>query len=377
MEAYPTPFPIIGYVSKEYFCDREKELKILAKNLRNKANVTLISNRRLGKSALIHRLFEEIESKNTNCIYIDIFSATSLKDITNTLATAIYTRYPPRRNIGKKFWDYVKNLRPVISFDALNNKPELRFEFAQPKDYENTLGGLLSFLDSQKKRIVLAIDEFQQIANCEEKNIEAILRTIVQSLRNINFIFCGSKKHLMLEIFNSAKRPFFASTVIMGLSEIDHDVYKDFIAKQFRRHRRKIDEDAIDFILDWTFLHTFYTQMVCGAVFSENRRHNTISTVKKICEDQLEILHANFLQYRKLLTQRQWEVLVAMAKEELVFEPQSQHFIGKHRLGATSSVKRSLQSLIDKEMVCTIETHNKITYRVYDVFLLRWLQSKF
>ena len=377
MDTKHNPFPTVGYVSKAYFCDRENELNILTKNLKSGVNITLISNRRLGKSALIHRLFEDIETRKTTCIYIDIFAATSLKDITNILATAIYTKFPPRKTIGRRFWDFVKTLRPIISFDLLTNKPELRFEFSHPKDFEKTLSGLLKFLDSQGQKTVLAIDEFQQIADCEEKNIEAILRTMVQSLKNVNFIFCGSKKHFMLQIFNSAKRPFFASTMIVGLQEIDREIYKNFIAKQFKNHRRRIDDESLDFILDWTFGHTYYTQMICGAVFSENTRHNTLSVVKKVCEEQLEILHTGFMQYRKLLSQRQWQVLTAIAKEEFVTEPQSQGFIGKHTLGAASSVNKALQVLVDKEMVCTIELENRLAYRVYDVFLLRWLQSKF
>ena len=377
MENNLTPFPSTGYVSKEYFCDREKELGILTKNLNAKRNITLISNRRLGKSALIHRLFDEIENTNTHCIYIDIFSATSLSDITNALATAIYIKYPSKKSIGKLFWDYIKNLRPVISYDVLTNKPELRFEFVRAKDYENTLSGLLKFLDSQNKKIILAIDEFQQIANCEEANIEAILRTMVQALKNINFIFCGSKKHLMLEIFNSAKRPFFASTLIMGITEIDREVYKPFIIKQFRNHKRTIDEESLDFILDWTLVHTYYTQVICRAIFSENIKRIAIDIVKKVCGEQLEILHTNFLQYRNLLPQKQWQVLVAMAKEEFVFEPNSQYFLNKYKLGAAATVKKSLQALIEKELICTIESKNKIAYRVYDVFLLRWIQSNF
>ena len=189
--------------------------------------------------------------------------------------------------------------------------------------------------------------------------------------------FCDREKHLMLEIFNSANRPFFASSLIMGIEEIDKDVYKKFISQHFENNKKRIDNEALDFILDWTFVHTYYTQMICGAVFSENIKRNDISAVKKVCELQLDILHTNFLQYRNLLSPRQWQLLVAVAKEELVLEPQSQKFSKKHKLGAASSVKKSLTSLIDKEMICTIEKQEYVAYRVYDVFLLRWLQLKF
>ena len=372
-----SPFLTIGYKSKEYFCDREYELDVFKRNVINGINMTLISVRRLGKSSFIHRLFDDFEPQKYACIFVDIYACTNLKDFTETLALSIFNKFPQKRGIGLRFFDFLKNLRPVISYDALNGQPEIRFEFAQTKEYEHTLRSLFQFIDNQQIEIVLAIDEFQQIAEFPEKNIEALLRTMMQPLKHTQFIFSGSKKHIMLEMFNTANRPFFSSTQIIGMSEIPADKYKTFIRQKFIDHHRNIDDEAIDFILSWTLAHTYYTQIVCNAVFAMGKKNVGIEMVKQVCDEQLIMQQANFMQYRNLLSPVQWQLLIAIAKEGLLTEPQSQSFLQKHKIGAVSSARKALKALLDKEMIFSVETTEKTTYRVYNVFLMRWLERTF
>jgi len=371
------PFLTIGYISKAYFCDREYELEILKKNIKNSVNTTLISARRLGKSALIQRVFEDLEEENFACIYVDIYACVNAKDFIEALTMSIYNKFPQKRNIGKKFFDFLTGLRPIITYDDLTGKPEIHFEFTQPKEYEHTLRSVFQFLDNQDMQIVLAIDEFQQITDYPETNTEALLRTIIQTLKNTKFIFSGSKKRMMLEMFNKANRPFFSSTQIMGLSEIQENKYKAFIREKFEERKRQIDDEAIDFILSWTLLHTYYTQVICNGVFASGYKNVGIEQVKRVCDEQLNLQQLNFIQYRSLLSPIQWQLLIAIAKEDLVSEPQGQRFLQKYSIGAASSAKKALEALLDKEMIITIESTEKTAYRVYNVFLMRWLQRTF
>jgi hypothetical protein len=371
------PFLTVGYISKHFFCDREYEIELLKKNIKNGVNTTLISARRLGKSALIQRLFEDLEEENYVCIYVDIYACVNLKSFIETLALSIFNKFPQKRGIGQRFFEVLKSLRPVITYNDLSGMPEIRFDFAQPKEYEHTLNSLLQFLDNQQMQVVLAIDEFQQIADYPEKNIEALLRTIIQTLKNTQFIFSGSKKHLMLEMFHTASRPFFSSTQVMGLAEIEEDKYKTFIREKFIERKRSIDEEAIDFILFWTLSHTYYTQVICNAVFAGGNKNVELEHVKQICEEQLNIQQVNYMQYRSLLSPIQWQLLVAIAKEGWVTEPQSQRFLQKYNIGAASSAKKALEALLDKEMDFSIESTEKNAYRVYNVFLMRWLSRRF
>ena len=181
----------------------------------------------------------------------------------------------------------------------------------------------------------------------------------------------------MLEMFNTANRPFFSSTQILGLAEIEKDTYKAFIREKFSERNRSIDDEAIDFILSWTLSHTYYTQIICNAVFSERKKHVTIEQVKRVCDEQLNMQQVTYMQYRSLLSPIQWQLLLAVAKEGLVTEPQAQEFLRKYKISAASSAKKALNILLDKEMIFSIETMEKTAYRVYNVFLMRWMERVF
>jgi hypothetical protein len=181
----------------------------------------------------------------------------------------------------------------------------------------------------------------------------------------------------MLEMFNTANRPFFSSTQFLSLSEIPSDKYKQFIREKFAERNRSIDDEAIDFILSWTLSHTYYTQIICNSVFAGGKKNTGIEQVKKICNEQLDLQQVTYMQYRNLLSPIQWKLLTAIAKEGFITEPQAQDFLKKHKIGAASSAQKALNALIDKEMIFTIETTGKTAYRVYNVFLMRWLERTF
>ena len=306
----------------------------------------------MGKTGLINHVFYYLnKERSRECIYIDIYATQSLPEFTNQLASAILTAFPQSISIGKKFINLIKGLNPTISYDALTGAPEISFSFSQPRQYEYSLKELFTFLSKQKKPVVIAIDEFQQIVNYPEKNTEALLRTIIQQLKNVNFIFSGSRRHLLLEMFTSAKRPFFTSTNPLYLGSIPPKEYTKFIKKLFAKGGRTIDDKSIEFILDWTCNHTYYTQSLCNKVYTQNTGKISIENVYKACDSILQEQENIFFQYRNLLTSAQWKLLKAVAKEGKVRQPTGSIFIGKYSLGNPASVKRSLEALVSKEMV--------------------------
>jgi len=368
------PFTLKGYRGGKYFCDREDELKNIVDNLENGTDITLYSIRRTGKTGLIYHIFNHFEEENEAiCIYIDIFSTQNKQELISLLASAIFDSMKPHKKIANKFIEYIKKFSPVVSFDPLTGTPELSMQESSDKQHDQTLATLFEFLDKQNKQVIVAIDEFQQIANYPEKNIEAIFRTIVQKLTNVNFIFSGSHKHLLLEIFSNAKRPFFSSTNLISLGNIPIEKYKPFIIGKFEDDKRKITEEAVDFILSWTRTHTYYTQAVCNKVYATLGKKIVLREVQLTCANLLGEKEHIYYQYRNLLTDGQWEVLKAIAKEDKVRKPTAFSFIAKYKLGNTSSVRRSLLSLIDKEMVIEMRTKDDHYYMVYDCFLSRWL----
>lgn len=370
------PFLVSGYKGPAYFCDRKSETALLKGNIRNNKNTSLFAIRRLGKTGLIHHVFESYRSnRKIACIYADILGTKNLKEFTNQLATVIYNRFPDNKGIGKKLLGVIKLLRPLISYDALSGSPELSFELGEVKQYEKTIHQLFTFLDQQKIQIVFAIDEFQQILEYPEKNTEALLRTHIQMLKNTNFIFCGSNQKMMHKIFNSAKSPFYASCSALHLDFIDQREYENFIKGVFLASKRKISDEALTFILEWTVRHTFYTQHFCNFLFASNLKHMDYDDVKNCAVEILKQNESTFYQYRNLITDAQWNLLQAIAKENRVYKAHSKEFIHKYRLGTSSMITRGMEALLEKELIYYNAGVAKPYYEVYDKFLLRWMQQ--
>ena len=178
-------------------------------------NFCIVSPRKYGKTGLILHTFAEMKRRRLNyeTLYVDIFATLTLEDFTKTLAEAILIKFPEKTSIGKGFVTFLKTLRPTLTYDSISGSPQLQFNYGTVSEKEWTLKSLLEFLNTREKPVVLAFDEFQQITEYPEKTAEALLRTYTQSMQNIRFIFCGSKKKLMAEMFTSAGRPFFSSTM--------------------------------------------------------------------------------------------------------------------------------------------------------------------
>jgi uncharacterized protein len=370
------PFLVKNYISKEFFCGRDNELNILLRNVQNNINTTLVSPRRMGKTGLLFRFFELLaEDGDFESIYLDIYPTRNLSDFIRLLAGAIITKFPERTSTGKRFMKLLKGFRPVISFDAITGSPQVQFNYQSDNDREYTLQKLLSFIDDQPLPVVVAIDEFQQIADYPENNVEALLRTCIQQLKQVSFIFSGSRRHTLMEIFANAKRPFYSSTQFLNLEAIDCLTYKHFIKEKFEIGKKVIDMASIDSVLEWTKGYTFYTQSLCNRLY--NHKRITIDTVKSEGQSLLNENEPVYFQYRRLLTNKQWDFLTALAKEESVSQIYTSAFLGKYRIGTPSTIQRLLESLLEKEMVLEFSNSGGSGYCVYDVFLGRWLQRTF
>ena len=373
------PFIFNGYNSSEYFCDREKELETLMKCAATGVNVTLIAQRRMGKTGLIFRLMDEINNTESviTPIYIDIFATRNLEELNRTLASAILTAFPEESSIGKRFMTMLKGLRPMFGIDPLSGTPQVLFSYQNQQEKEHTLEGLLLFLEKQSTPILLAIDEFQQIREYPEDNIEALLRTYMQQLHNVRFIFCGSRKHMMTDIFSNPRRPFFSSTQFIGLDAISEKSYREYISRMFSSRGKTIEEDAVDYILQWSRRHTYYTQRLCHEVYDTPAGTVGADDVKACCETLLRLNEPYFLQYKQLLTDGQWNFLIALAKEEFVEQPYATTFLKKHNIGATAVARRQLQTLLEKDLIFNETTKEKSYFAVADLFLMRWLAKEY
>lgn len=370
------PFIIKSYESKKLFCDREEELQLMLRNCINSTDMTLISQRRMGKTGLILRLFDELKDTRPEIltIYFDIFASRNIDDFIKLMAEAAMKAFPSKTSIGEKFLAFIKSLRPQLSFDNITGEPQLQIAYQTAHEKEYTLRGLFDFLDSQNEHIVIAIDEFQQIRDYPEQNIEALLRTYIQQTHNLTFIFCGSKKHMMADIFANEKKPFYNSTLFVSLDKISEESYSAFIRRQFNERQRSITDEALQFILGWSRRHTYYTQQLCHTVFANGNETVTIDEVKKACEQLMKQGEAVYLQYRQMLTDKQWDYLIAVAKEGSVQQITSSAFLKTHKVGTPSVSRRLADALCEKGLLNDDVAVNGTTYTLSDVFLSHWME---
>ena len=370
------PFILEPYRNRELFCDRELETRQIVDYLSNGRNVTLISPRRLGKTGLIYRVFEEIAANcsDIDTFYVDISSSQCVEDFIKLLSESVVSVLNKQNKISA-FFKAIGGLRPLITYDAVTGAPEVSMIYRNDKDKELTLKGIFQYLETHKRKVVVAIDEFQQIREYEGVSMEALLRSYIQQLHNVRFIFCGSKKHTMTDIFSNAKKPFYESTTFVPLGKLDIPTYEAFIQRLFGNGGKLIGAENVRQIIDWTRDHTFYTQTLCNELYLSCSQY--ISSTD-ILAAEARIIAANrdrFLELQRLLTPAQWRLMTAIAKEESVSHPTSVSFIQKYRLGSGASVSKNVKSLVEKELILAENGEDGVSYSVYNVFLSRYLEK--
>lgn len=375
MKKPSTPFPTTGYYGPDYFCDREDETRSLLENIRGGSSSILTAQRRIGKTALIMHVLGKLPAR-TRSIYLDILPTENLNGFLNEFASAVIRNVPDKRNPGKKLRDFIKSLRPSVSFDVLTGAPQVSFTLKGP-EINREIETIIQFLEKQNEKYVVAIDEFQQILKYPEKNSDAWFRSIIQKLKNVVFIFSGSQQHLMTELFTLPSKPFYNSAAMLKIGKIDPEKYKSFIVRKFNENSMIVTESTIDQMLDWTDGHTSYVQSLCNRVFL--RGYNEITEIiwKEEAEKLLLEQEPVFFNYRSMLTSIQWNLLKAAARENELYEPTGYEFISRYNLGNPASVLRTLQALLRMELIYfDFDAKGRKYYKMNDLLFRRWVETR-
>lgn len=370
------PFIIKGYQGEEYFCDRKAETDTIINAVKNQRNITLTSLRKMGKTGLIWRAGEKLKNVNIHLVYFDILGTENLHEFINEFGGAIFKlKQPLAQKIPRVFNSFLKSLRPTINYNALSGMPSLSFSLDNQQQKIQTLEDIFNYLKliSDKVPLVVAIDEFQQIDNYPEENVEALLRKNIQFLNNVQFIFSGSNRHILLRMFTDAKKPFYQSTQLLHLQEIPEVEYHDFVWEKFEGSGKTITDDAIGFILNSTRMHTYYVQYVFNKLFGTGKRKLNKTDAELMLKNVLLENEPYYFEYRNLITPSQWSLLIALAKEDGIKEVTSGDFIKKHKLTNPATVRRGIEALLQKELIFSCNE----MYYVYDVFFALWLKFKF
>ena len=371
------PFIVGGYLSPHYFCDREVETEQLIRNITNGRNVVIISVRRMGKTGLIRHCFYQDEIKeHYYTFFIDIYATASLREFVFALGKEIFEKLKPKGiKFIERFFSVISSLRAGFKLDSVTGEPTFDIGLGDIHTAETTLDEIFAYLEQADKPCIVAIDEFQQIGNYTEKNVEAILRTKVQHCQNARFIFAGSQKHIMMNMFNSQDRPFYQSVNMMQLKSIPLTAYRAFVERLFLENKKRIEEELIDEVYNFFEGHTWYVQLMFNELY--------ILTGKgEVCDRSLQsIALTNILQmqdftYQEIfsrLPEKQKEVLIAIGKEQKATGVTSGKFIKKYKLSTPSSVQAALKGLLEKNLV----SQEQNEYEVADKLLGVWLQKNY
>ena len=324
---------------------------------------------------MIQHFFNRTDIKdNYYVFFVDIYATTSLTEFVYTMGKEIYEQLKPQATVWKeKFFQIISSFRVGFKLDALTGAPGLDIGLGDIQVPQTTLDEIFAYINEADKPCIIAIDEFQQIGEYAEKNVEALLRTKIQKCQRAQFIFSGSKRHVMSNMFNSLSKPFYQSAISMGLEPIPMNTYADFANRLFEENDRHIDRSVVEAIWRKFNGYTWFVQMMMNELFDLTQVGGSCHA-ERIIEAQHNVNMSQESSYKDILSRlppKQKMVLQAIAKEGIAQNITSSRFVRKYNLNSASSVQSAVKLLLKNELITQIDN----TYRVYDFFFSEWLAA--
>lgn len=369
------PFIVSGHIPAEFFCDRQVEAERLQGFLCNQQNVVLTAARRMGKTSLIDHVFERPEiADNYITVSIDILDTNNLSEFIFVLGNAVFEHVAKRSDrLMKLFPMVLKSLQASFGYDPVQATPTFDIKLGDLSTPEYTLKEICEYLDQAEKRCLIVIDEFQQITYYPEKNVEATLRKYIQRAKNANFVFAGSHRRIMSEIFGSEKRPFYNSARNIELEPIACDIYTDFVQTHFHNAGKKISKESVRLVYDTFRGVTLYNQQIMNDAYNitPEGEECDVETVGRLIENYIQECGTKQRELMQYVTEQQKSVLYAILEDEPVKGITSAAFTKKHRLKSPSATQSAIKSLLKSDMI----TRKDGMYSLSDPLMDLWLKK--
>jgi len=366
------PFTYSNFVTGPSFCNRIKEQRELLEFITASQNVLLYSHRRTGKSSLINQVFQNIKKQKLDIgtLYIDLYGTTSEKEF----ITRVFQQLNALESNTNKLLNLLKNSINKFSFqlsiDPTTSSPTIAPSF-KAADENLILKNLMELLAkfSEKRKIVIAFDEFQEVAKYTNADLfEKQLRSYVQQHSNICYIFSGSQQHLLTAMFESQKKAFYQQAASFPLKEIETKHYILWMKKMFKRGNFSIENDNLKQIVEQFQNHPMYIQLFCFFLWRELRQTPwNAATISKIERSMIEQKH---LEYQILwdnlsLNQKKTLKLVLLNDGQNLFFAEALITVN---IKTASIVTRCLKSLSEKEILI-----KNGKYIIQDILLKKWI----
>ena len=369
---------VYGVAVSDYnFIGRERETKRLLDNFKGGINVILMSPRRLGKTSLVKHVCNKLDDKDIITVYLDIFGCKSEYDFYNKLTAEVLKQTASKSELWfEEAKEFLYRLTPKISFS-----PEPNSDFSislgiTPKTHtpEEVLQMAETIAIKRKKRIVICIDEFQQIGEmANSKQIQARLRTVWQHQKHVSYCLFGSKHHLMSTIFLHRSMPFFQFGDTISLNKIATEDWVEYIVSHFADGKRTISRELAEEICKFTENYSAYVQQLAWLVFTLKEEGETVTEndVRQAENDLLATNNILFMQMIEPLSEFQLNFLRAIAlgiKKDFGLSEVREEY----NLGSYSNITRLKTALLERDLIEKQNTGLVIT----DPIFAKWLKRK-
>jgi len=344
---YNNPFFYGGIAQKDFFCNRIVELNEIKQDIYSGLNLLIFAPRRFGKTSLVKKV---VEDKNIRYIFIDFTTIADEKDFINSYINA----FSKILNTTDKFMHFVKDvvkIRPnIIAEFSSSGEPKFSLNFTKNQTNE-TIDEVMSlsfeYAKKSDKKIVVIFDEFQEVINL---NIEARLRSIIQHHSNtLSYIFLGSKKSIMSELFFDKSRPFYKSVKHLPIQAINNDIWKKYIKGGFEKDNKNILEKHINVILDITKGFPYYTQQFSYELFSITQKDCNDTLINEAIKSIISKEKSLFALELSHLTTNQNKALRAIIKSNGK-NISSKELVEAYDL-TSSTIKSAVESLLKKDIL--------------------------
>ncbi|MGD2090912.1 MAG: ATP-binding protein [Candidatus Aminicenantes bacterium] len=373
------PFVYGEKVSGENFCNREQEIKELTSEIISGQNIMIYSPRRYGKTSLMSIVLSKVEEKGLIPLYIDLFPITSNEDFVRiSLKSISLALSRTSKHLLKKVKTFFKQISPSLFLTVSEDgTPSIGINFGKAEALpalEDIFNGFYDYIKEKKKRGVVVFDEFQQVGELEDARIEKTLRGIIQNHREISYVFMGSKKHLVYDMFNNPERPFYKSSAHYPLKKIDPEHFSGFIRNKFIKSNMSIDKVTAEYIVNTAAAHPHYTQLLAHMIweFASAPGKVGLEHVDKAVDRILEREEAAFTNLWDNLTLNQKKLLLSLSLKKDRDKIFSAEYIKQFNLSSTGTVQRGIKSLLNKGII----DKNGENIEINDIFLKLWLIKK-
>lgn len=366
------PFKYGSVVLDDDFCPRPKLENDLKNYIVSAQNVLLEGERRTGKTSLIYQTIRNLEKPRL--LYIDILEIKTIDDLCRRIINAIISM-EQKSGLTKRLFQSFAQLKPVMSFDPLTGNPSVSLD-ASVKLKPDYMEGLMDLIENEnkKKKLVAVFDEFQDILNLTEAPTAlAILRSKIQFHGEIPYVFAGSVRNKMDEIFNDPGSAFFKSAVTLNVGELERDTFSEFLRGKFSRGKRTVSQGLLDKMFEIAQDVPGDVQQFCAAVWETTSYGDNIDDT--VIPAALELIFSRELKGYEaslnLLTGQQLRCLVGLASLGGK-SPLSSEFIKATGISQPASVKKALNRLIKYKIIYRF----KKEYKFINPFFKSWLLYK-